>query len=128
MDNIYLFSETLFSPRAFILLVPMTDYDIKKGHYQNVADGKLKDVMGGAFGNVKADGDAFVSSFGACDEVRATVKSNKSIAIESKMKKVSDVDAATMAETLKRWNQFLEMATGMTTKERKKRMTKIAKE
>ncbi|MBI5001128.1 MAG: DUF5611 family protein [Euryarchaeota archaeon] len=105
----------------------MTDYDIKKGHYQNIADGKLKDIMGGIFGNVKAEGDTFVSAFGACDEVRATIKSNNSITIESRMKKVADVDAATMAETLRRWNQFLEMATGMTTKERKKRMTKIAK-
>ncbi|MFH0816041.1 MAG: DUF5611 family protein [Methanobacteriota archaeon] len=104
----------------------MTDYDIKKGHFANVEGAKLEALAKEVFGNARALPDgAVVFSFGAIEEGRAQAKSPKSLEATTKMKLVEDSLAL---ESIRRWNQFLESATGFNTKERKARLNKKAKD
>jgi len=100
----------------------MTDYDIKKGHFANIEGTKLEALAKEIFGSAKTAPDGTVTfSFGAIEEGRASVKSPKGLDASTKMKLVDD---ALALETIRRWNQFLERATGFNTKERKARLNK----
>lgn len=104
----------------------MSDYDIKKGHFGNVEGQKLEALAREIFGSAKTLPDGTVTfSYGAIEEGRAVAKSAKSLDASTKMKQVDD---ATALETIRRWNQFLEMATGFNSKERKARLNKKAKD
>lgn len=102
------------------------DYDIKKGHFENVEGEKLLRIVTETFDDGKMEGDLVVASFGALERLEAKVNSKTSVSVSTKMR--TDVDAATGAETIKRYNIFLEKVTGMTSKERGKRMQKKAKD
>jgi len=105
----------------------MQDYEIKKGHYANIEGGKLGAIINEIFGNVKVlDKDSFESTFGAIAKLTVVLKDKKTIGVETIMD--TKVDANMASETIKRYNVFLEKATGMTSKERAKRMQKKAKE
>lgn len=102
------------------------DYDIKKGNYSNLeGDGLLK-MMEEAFGSAKMEGDACVSSYGAMSRIEVKVKSKTSLDISTATDKGASPDVA--AETIKRWNDFLERVTGFTSKERRNRLQKKAKD
>lgn len=104
----------------------MTDYDIKKGHLANVEGTKLEALANEIFGSAKTQQDGtVVFSFGAIDAGRARVKSPKELEAETKMMLVDD---ALALETIRRWNNFLERATGFNSKERKTRLNKKAKD
>ncbi len=102
------------------------EYEIKKGHYPKIEGDGLKDIMGMTFGNVKVEGDKLVSSYGAITRVEAKALSKTAIDIVSDTDKTKPLDV--QADTIKRWNSFLEQATGFTSKERSKRLQKKAKE
>jgi hypothetical protein len=102
------------------------EYDIRKGHYANIEGDKLKDIMSSVFGVTKAEGDKIVSSFGAITRLEVKVLSKTSMDITSTTDKTAPIEVQT--ETVKRWNKFLEQATGFTSKERSKRLQKKAKE
>ncbi len=102
------------------------EYEIRKGHYPKIEGDGLKDIMGMTFGNVKAEGDKLVSSYGAITRVEAKLLSKTAIDVVSESDKTKPLDV--QAETVKRWNSFLEQATGYTSKERSKRLQKKAKE
>jgi hypothetical protein len=102
------------------------EYDVKKGHYPKIEGDGLKDIMGMTFGNVKEEGDKLVSSYGAITKVEAKLISKTALDIASESNKDAPLDV--QAETVKRWNMFLEQATGFTSKERSKRLQKKAKE
>ena len=104
----------------------MTDYDIKKGHYPNVEGAKLAELAKEIFGSAKTTPDGTVKfAFGAIEEGSALAKSPKVLDASTKMKPVDD---ALALDTIRRWNQFLERATGFNTKERKARLNKKAKD
>jgi hypothetical protein len=102
------------------------EYDVRKGHYPKIEGDGLKDIMGMTFGNVKAEGDKLVSSYGAITKVEVKVLSKTALDITSESDK--DAPLEMQADTVKRWNVFLEQATGFTSKERSKRLQKKAKE
>ncbi|HUL40005.1 MAG TPA: DUF5611 family protein [Methanomassiliicoccales archaeon] len=102
------------------------EYEVRKGHYPKIEGDGLKDIMGMTFGNVKEEGGRLVSSYGAITKVEAKVLSKTAIDIASESDKTKPLDV--QAETIKRWNVFLEQATGFTSKERSKRLQKKAKE
>jgi hypothetical protein len=102
------------------------DYDIKKGHSGEVEGEGLKNMVEEIFGNAKKEGDLIVSSFGALERLEAKVLSKTSLYVVTKMR--TDVTPEQGAETIKRYNIFLERATGLTSKERGKRIQKKAKE
>jgi hypothetical protein len=102
------------------------EYDIRKGHYASIEGDKLKQIMSSVFGNVKVEGDKFVSSFGAITRLEVKVLSKTAMDISSTTDKTVSIEIQT--ETVKQWNKFLEQATGFTSKERSKRLQKKAKE
>lgn len=102
------------------------EYDIKKGHFANIEGDKLRDIMSSVFGAAKVEGDKLVSSFGAITRLEVKVLSKTSIDVTSTTDKSAPIEVQT--ETVKRWNKFLEQATGFTSKERSKRLQKKAKD
>jgi len=102
------------------------EYDIRKGHYASVDGDKLKEIISSIFGNAQVEGDKFVSSFGAITRLEVKVLSKTAMEISSTTDKTVSIEV--QAETVKRWNKFLEQATGFTSKERSKRLQKKAKE
>jgi hypothetical protein len=102
------------------------EYDLRKGYYPKIEGEGLKDIMGMTFGNVKMEGDKLVSSYGAIVRVEAKVLSKSAIDVVSETDKSASLEV--QADSVKRWNAFLEMSTGFTSKERSKRLQKKAKE
>jgi hypothetical protein len=102
------------------------EYDVRKGHYPKIEGDGLKDIMGMTFGNVKGEGDKLVSSYGAITKVEVKVLSKTALEVTSESDKSAPLEV--QAESVKRWNAFLEQATGFTSKERSKRLQKKAKE
>ena len=104
----------------------MTYYDVKNGHISNVEGAKLGALAKEIFGSAKTQQDGtVVFSFGAIEAGRAKVKSSNELEAETKMKIVDDPLAL---DTIRRWNNFLERATGFNSKERKTRLNKKAKD
>ncbi len=102
------------------------DYDIKKGKYSDLEGEGLKKIVAETIGNATMEGDLVVASFGALDRMETKVISKTALSVCTKMKK--DVSEEVATETIKRYNQFLEAATGFNAKERGKRAQKKAKE
>ena len=102
------------------------DYDIKKGNYGNLEGDGLKNMMEAAFGPVSKEGETLVTSFGAMTRIEVTVKSKTSMDISTVTDKTASPDVA--ADTIKKWNEFLERVTGFSSKERRSRLQKKAKE
>lgn len=100
----------------------MTEYDIKKGHYENVEGEKLESLMVELFENSKKDGEKLHSSFGALEKITVWLDGKKTLCVETKMN--TSVDDKTATDTIRAYDQFLERATGFNTKERKKRANK----
>ena len=102
------------------------DYDIKKGNFGNLeGDGLLK-MMEAAFGSAKREGDACVSYYGAMTRIEVMVRSKTLLDINTVTDKGASPEVA--AETITKWNEFLERVTGFTSKERRNRLQKKAKE
>lgn len=104
----------------------MVEYDIKKGNYGNLEGEGLLRMMESAFGSARMEGDACVSSYGAMNRIEVRVKSKTMMEINTESDKNADPETA--AETIKKWNAFLEQVTGFTSKERRSRLQKKAKE
>ncbi len=102
------------------------EYDIKKGNYGNLEGDGLRKMMEDAFGSVSMEGDACVSSYGAMTRIEVRVKSKTVLEINTTTDKGASPDAA--AETIKKWNAFLERVTGFNSKERRSRLQKKAKD
>lgn len=105
----------------------MQEYEIKRGHYANIEGEKLGSILTEIFGTAnKLDDASFESTFGAIAKITVHIKDKKAISVDTVMN--SKVDANTAADTVKRYNVFLERATGLTSKERVKRLNKKAKD
>jgi hypothetical protein len=100
----------------------MNEYDIKRGHYEKVEGDKLKIIMKDSFESVKKEGDKLVSNFGALEKITVWLEGKKILFVETKMN--TDVEDNVATETIRKYNQFLERATGFTAKERRKRTSK----
>lgn len=104
----------------------MSEYEVRRGHQDNISLEKLKAHMKDAFGNVEQKDEKYVSSFGALRELRAWRGSKNILCVETKMD--LSVDDEVAQKTIKAYNTFLEKTTGYTSKERGKRAQKKAKQ
>jgi hypothetical protein len=102
------------------------EYEIKKGHYSEIEGDGLKNVLTEIFGNASQEGDILVSSYGALTRLEAKVLSRTSLLVNTKSDTAAPNEVA--SETIKRFNFFLERATGFTSKQRRDRLQKKAKE
>ncbi len=105
----------------------MQDYDIKKGHFEEIEGEKLGSLVAEIFGKSEASPDGgFQTTFGALAKLKVSIKDKKTLTIDTVMDPKVAPNVA--AETVKKYNSFMERATGFTSKERVKRVQKKAKE
>ena len=102
----------------------MQKYDVKKGLEGNIEKVRLKELVSEAFGGAGEEQGKITASFGALANLIAWGE-NKSLCVETDMK--TDVPNDVAADTIKRYNNFLEKTTGFNSKERKKRLEAKAK-
>ena len=102
------------------------EFDIKKGHGASLEGEGLKDLMMGIFGNVKEENGALVTSFGATMRFEVKMVSKSALSVVSTSDKNASTEA--MMESNRKYNEFMEKATGFNAKERSKRLQKKAKE
>jgi hypothetical protein len=101
--------------------------DVKKGHFKDIEGDGLKRKLEGAFG-VGATSDAdgrLVVSYGALRSLKVKVLSSSELMVETESDKDASPELA--SDTIRRYNAFLESATGFNSKERSKRLQKKAK-
>lgn len=106
----------------------MTVQDIKRGHYKKIEGNGLKQLIREHFGeeaNEGGDGDLEVR-YGALQPLRLRVLSKAELLVETHSD--LDVPSEVAADTIRRFNRFLEAATGFNSKQRSKRLQKKAKE
>jgi len=102
------------------------EFDIKKGHGASLEGDGLKKLMEEKLGPVREENGAYVTSFGATKRFEVKLLSKTLLSVVSE----SDKDASNeaMMESNKKYNTFMEAATGFSAKERSKRLQKKAKE
>ncbi|MCI4345495.1 MAG: DUF5611 family protein [Thermoplasmata archaeon] len=99
----------------------MQVYPVRPSHRARLRDGSLLAVATEQFGTARADGPKVVATYGALAELRVWGEGN-ALAVEVRMDpKVAEEVAR---ETIRRYNLFLESATGYSAKERAKRLRK----
>jgi hypothetical protein len=104
----------------------MQRYDIKKGHFRNLEAGKLKELMKEIFGEVKEHDEKIETSYCAFNRLIVWTEGKGALFVDAEMNKKADDDTA--SNTIRAYNDFLKRATGFTSKERRKRLTKKVKE
>jgi hypothetical protein len=102
------------------------EFDIKKGKGAALEGDGLKNLMKDIFGKVTEENGAYVTSFGATSRFEVKLISKSILSVASTSDKGASLDA--MKESNQKYNEFMERATGFTTKERSKRLQKKAKE
>ncbi len=104
----------------------MQEYEVRRGHQDNIQPEKLRAHMQQNFGSVQERDGKLVSSFGALKEITAWPSGKNVLSVDTVMDKTVTDEMA--HNTIKAYNTFLEAATGYTAKERGKRAQKKAKE
>ena len=104
----------------------MQTFDIKKGHFKNLEDNGLENIIKEILGDVHKEGDKYVANFGAMKPITVWLQSKKELCIDIVTDK--DVNDEVAMQTIRAKNEFLKMATGFSSKERSKRLKKKAKE
>ncbi|MFQ5837671.1 MAG: DUF5611 family protein [Thermoplasmata archaeon] len=102
----------------------MQTYDIKRGHFRELEGDGLRRILRG-FGEVDGVEGRMRVSYGAIRDM-AVWTDGKFLYVEMDMSR--DVDNQTAGETVRAYNAFLERATGFTSKQRRARLQKRAKE
>ena len=105
----------------------MKEFDIKKGWYSKIEGDLLPKLMEEVFGNVKAEGDVYVSSFGVLEAVKVKAVSKTIMAIDT-VNKTGSFSDDEILNSKRALNKFMELATGFDAKTRMKREQKKAKE
>ena len=101
----------------------MQTYPVKASHRSQLSAEALRAHLNECFGVASVEGDTATSQFGAIDRIRARAE-GKNLRIEVQMN--PKVDGETASETIRRYNRFLEAATGFNAKERARRLRKSA--
>ena len=103
------------------------DYDIKKGWYKNIEGDLLAQLMQEVFGNVVAEGETLVSTYGVLEriEVKVLAKDKMEIVTVNKPGTATDDE---ILDSKRKLNAFAEKATGFDAKARMKRAQKKAKD
>lgn len=98
-------------------------YPVRTTHRRNLEPKVLEGIARASFDSGEQDGGAVVVRFGAILELRAR-REGRELEIDIRMDPKVDVEVA--AETVRRYNRFLESTTGYSSKERAKRLRKSA--
>lgn len=106
----------------------MTVQDIKRGHYRNVEGEGLRSLLEEHFGTrVEVDDEGWhIVVQGAMDPLKVRIVSKAELEVLTKAR--PDVAPDVASDTIRRYNRFLEAATGFNSKQRSKRLQKKAKE
>ncbi len=104
----------------------MLTFDIKRGHYKNLENEGLENIMAEIFVEVERNDDKYKATFGAMKPITVWLKSKKELCVDIVTEK--DVTDDTAMKTIKAKNEFLLKATGFSAKERSKRLQKKIKE
>jgi hypothetical protein len=102
----------------------MQTYDIRRGQEKNLQTPQLKDIAIEVFGGAGEEHGKVIVSFGALAKLTVWLE-GKNFCVETQMK--TDVPNDVASDTIKRYNVFLERATGYTAKERGKKAQEKAK-
>ena len=104
----------------------MQDYDIKRGHWKNIDGDLLTKVVKDIFGNARSSKGTVTASYKALKKLTVSMEGKSILRVDTQMTQdVSDEDAM---DTISKYNEFLLRATGFTSKERKKKLNKKAKD
>ncbi len=95
----------------------MREYKFKRGF--KASEERLEELLRKFFGEFKKEGDEYVVSYKAIEEMRLKIV-NRKLIVESRTN--ANVDDRTALETIKTYNRFLDELTGYTAKERKKHL------
>lgn len=104
----------------------MQTFNIKRGHYKNLESAGLEKIMSEIFGEVEREGDKYKANYGAMKPITVWLKGKKELCVDIVTEK--DVTDDIAIKTIKAKNDFLQKATGLSAKERSKRLQKKAKE
>ncbi len=106
----------------------MVVQDIKRGHFKNVDGDGLYNLLEAHFdGAISRTPDGWLqTSYGALPVMRVRVVGKDKLEVHTETDRGAAPEVA--AETIRRWNTFLQAATGFSSKERSKRLQKKAKE
>ena len=99
----------------------MQRYPVRRDHLSGLGPARLEEIARASFGMANREADLVRVNFGALEELTARV-SGKELEIGTRMN--PKVPPETAAETVRRYNRFLEEATGYSSKERAKRLRK----
>ena len=100
----------------------MRRFEVKRGHYKNIEGDKLEEIMKEVFSDVKIDEGRLIAKFGAMKSISVEPEGKKALLIEIDTDVTADPEKA--AETIRARNEFLDRATGFSSKQRAKRMKK----
>jgi hypothetical protein len=98
------------------------EYDIRRGHFKNIEGDKLKELLESTFGKVEVDDNKLMIKFGALQPLTTWVKDKNVLCVDTTMNK--DAPENEINDTIRKYNQFLEAATGFNAKQRVKRAKK----
>ena len=101
----------------------MQNYPVRASHRKNLAVPALEQILTTEFGGAQVEGDAVVSSYGAIARIAAR-SAGRELSVDITMNPKVPEDVA--RETIRRYNLFLEAATGFSSKERARRLRKSA--
>jgi len=97
------------------------NYPVRASERRNLALPALEEILKTCFGEAHVEGEWVVASYGAIERI-AVRPAGRELSVDPKMNPHVAEDVA--RETIRRYNQFLEAATGFSAKERAKRMRK----
>lgn len=101
----------------------MQNYPVRTAERRNLNLPALEEVLRSCFGEAHVEGEWAVSSYGAISRL-AVRPAGRELTVDPTMNPKVAEDVA--RETIRRYNQFLETATGFSSKERAKRLRKSA--
>ena len=101
----------------------MQNYPVRATQRRNLTLPALEELLRTCFGEAHVEGDSAVSSYGAISRL-AVRPEGRELSVDPKTNPQVPEDVA--RETIRRYNQFLEAATGFSAKERAKRLRKSA--
>ena len=101
----------------------MQTYPVRTAERRNLTLPALEEVLRTCFGEAHVEGDSVVSSYGAIERL-AVRPQGRELSVDPRMN--PQVPEEVARETIRRYNQFLEAATGFSSKERAKRLRKSA--
>ncbi len=99
----------------------MRKYRFKRGYRPSPE--RLEESLRSFFGSFERRGEVYVTSYGAMKEMRAWFD-GKLLCVETETD--PDVSTDVAADTVRKFNKFLEHLTGYTAKERRKQLQKEA--